>query len=183
MAFVVVYDANVLFPASVRDLLLEMAAGGVFRAHFSSQILNEVTESLSFRYPDVAQRDWENLASNMVTAVRGICVECDEALAGDHVLPDPDDQHVLALALQTGAQLIVTENATDFPESVLKPLGIESLNADQFVLNVATLDRRSVTSALEGVSARLKNPPLTAREILVRAGLHLSLAELTSDLT
>ncbi len=41
MAFVVVYDACVLYPAQVRDLLLRIAMTGVVRARWSDAILDE----------------------------------------------------------------------------------------------------------------------------------------------
>lgn len=46
MAFVVVYDACVLYPASVRDLLLRIASKGLVRARWSEQILDECFRSI-----------------------------------------------------------------------------------------------------------------------------------------
>jgi predicted nucleic acid-binding protein len=40
--FAVVFDANVLVPAPVRDLLLRVAEAGLVRAHMSDDILDEV---------------------------------------------------------------------------------------------------------------------------------------------
>jgi hypothetical protein len=42
------------------------------------------------------------------------------------VLPDPDDRHVLAVAIRSNASVIVTFNQSDFPAITLEPLGIEA---------------------------------------------------------
>ncbi len=41
MAFVIIYDACVLYPAPIRDLLLRIALSGLVRARWSDQILDE----------------------------------------------------------------------------------------------------------------------------------------------
>ncbi|HEX8106626.1 MAG TPA: hypothetical protein VF516_02810 [Kofleriaceae bacterium] len=41
MAFTVVYDACVLFPAPLRDLLMRVAHTGLVRARWSNAILDE----------------------------------------------------------------------------------------------------------------------------------------------
>ena len=44
--FVAVLDANVLYPFGVRDALLRFAEAGLYRAHWSAEILNEWTQNL-----------------------------------------------------------------------------------------------------------------------------------------
>jgi hypothetical protein len=46
MAFVVVYDACVLYPAPLRDLLLRLARKGLVRARWTDQILDECFRSI-----------------------------------------------------------------------------------------------------------------------------------------
>jgi hypothetical protein len=46
MAFVVIYDACVLYPAPLRDLLVRLGQSGVVRARWSSQILDECFQSV-----------------------------------------------------------------------------------------------------------------------------------------
>lgn len=41
MAFVVIYDACVLHPAPLRDLLIRVACSGIVRAHWTGEILDE----------------------------------------------------------------------------------------------------------------------------------------------
>jgi len=45
-SFTVVLDACVLYPAPLRDLLLSLAAAGIYRAKWSQQIHDEWTRSL-----------------------------------------------------------------------------------------------------------------------------------------
>jgi hypothetical protein len=44
--FIVLLDANVLFPFSLRDTLLRAAAAGFYQMRWSSRILDEVTRNL-----------------------------------------------------------------------------------------------------------------------------------------
>ena len=46
MAFVVVYDACVLYPAPLRDLLVRLGMTGLFRAKWTDQILDEVFRNI-----------------------------------------------------------------------------------------------------------------------------------------
>jgi len=51
----------------------------------------------------------------MDAAVPGALVSGYERHTGRLHLPDPDDRHVLAAAIEAEADLIVTFNAKDFP--------------------------------------------------------------------
>lgn len=53
MAFVVVYDACVLYPAAVRDLLIRIANTGVVRARWSDSILDECFRSIQKQQPHI----------------------------------------------------------------------------------------------------------------------------------
>ena len=46
MAFIVVYDACVLYPAPLRDLLIRIANAGIVQAKWSERILDECLPSL-----------------------------------------------------------------------------------------------------------------------------------------
>ena len=53
MAFVVIYDACVLYPAPLRDLLIRVAQTGVVRARWSNQILDECFRSILEQRPEL----------------------------------------------------------------------------------------------------------------------------------
>jgi len=53
MAFVVVYDANVLYPATLRDVLIRVAQTGLVQAKWTAEILDEVFRNLRRDRPDL----------------------------------------------------------------------------------------------------------------------------------
>lgn len=52
----------------------------------------------------------------------------------------PKDRHVLAAAVRTGAQTIVTFNLKDFPEASLTPWNVEAQSPDDFLVHQYHLD-------------------------------------------
>jgi hypothetical protein len=81
-------------------------------------------------------------------------------------LPDPKDRHVLAAAIQCHAGVIVTFNLVDFPASVLAPFGMTAQHPDEFIAHLFDLDPGCVLTAVHAMRQQLKNPPLTAEELL-----------------
>lgn len=55
MAVAAVLDANVLYPIALADLLLTTAGLGLYRAHWSPELLDEVGRNLATNRPDLAQ--------------------------------------------------------------------------------------------------------------------------------
>ena len=62
---------------------------------------------------------------------------------------DEKDRHVLAAAVRTKADAIVTSNGKDFPQRCLEPFGIEKLTPDTFLLHQWHLDRKLVERKLQ----------------------------------
>ena len=115
MAFVVLYDACVLYPAPLRDLLIRLANTGVVRARWSATILDECFRNILENRPDLKPESLERTRELMTQAVPDCMVTNFEGLIDALVLPDVDDRHVLAAAIRAGAQAIVTFNLADFP--------------------------------------------------------------------
>src|SRR3954462_6891521 len=132
MPFVVLYDANVLYPSTLRDLLLRIAQSGLVQAKWTEQILDETFGALKRERPELDQARLDRTRALMGTAVRDWKITDYEPLIDSLKLPDPDDRHVLAAAIRARAQVIVTSNLKDFPAADLAQWDIEPKSPDGF---------------------------------------------------
>lgn len=74
--FTVVYDACVLYPAPLRDLLMRLALSDRFRARWSDKIHDEWIRNLLKKKPDLDPRALEKTRQLMNDQVRD-CLEGD----------------------------------------------------------------------------------------------------------
>ena len=81
-------------------------------------------------------------------------------------LPDPDDRRVLAAAIRGNAELIVTYNLKDFPQSTLSHFNIEAQHPDIFVERLLNLNETLVCETIRQQRLDLKNPPMSVEELL-----------------
>jgi hypothetical protein len=139
MAFVVVYDACVLYPAPLRDLLMRVAHAGLVRARWTDKILDECFRNIAENRPELRPEALARTRQLMIAAVADCMVTDYEPLIAGLRLPDPDDRHVLAAAIRCAAQVIVTTNLSDFPFESLRPYHIEAQHPDDFVLGLVDL--------------------------------------------
>jgi hypothetical protein len=166
MAFVVLYDACVLFPAPLRDILLRIAVTGIVRARWTERILDECFRNISEQRPDLKPNALTRTRKLMNEAVPDCLVEGFEDLVEGLRLPDPNDRHVLAAAIRAGAQAIVTFNLRDFPRDHLAPFWVEAIHPDDFVVDLIDLAPGVVTNVVAEQAAALRNPPRTIAEML-----------------
>jgi predicted nucleic acid-binding protein len=179
--FAAVYDACVLFPAPLRDLLVRLARTGVFRARWTDEIHEEWIRNLLAKRSDLTAAQLDRTRSLMDAAVPDCLVRGYEPLVPGLQLPDADDRHVLAAAICSQAGAIVTYNIRDFPPEALAPYGIEVQHPDEFVRHLYDLAPGVVCQVVRELRADLKNPTMTAREVLdtfLRAGLATTVAAL-----
>ena len=132
MAFIEVYDACVLYPNLLRDVLIRLHLHGLVRAHWTDRILDEMFRNLAQNRPDLPADKLARTRKLMCDAIPDVLVEGYEPLEPAFDLPDPDDRHVLGAAVKAGAQVIVTENLRDFPDYGLSPWGVEAKSPDDF---------------------------------------------------
>jgi predicted nucleic acid-binding protein len=117
MAFVAVYDANVLYPNTLRDLLIRIAQlPHLVQAKWTEEILEEVAVALRKNLPDITAEKTDRLRERMNAAVRDCLVSGYAPLISDLELPDPGDRHVLAAAIKAKAQ-IIGRSSTHEPET------------------------------------------------------------------
>lgn len=102
----------------------------------------------------------------MNTAVPDSLVTGHDDLINSLQLPDPDDRHVLAVAIRSDADAIITFNQRDFTESELEKYDIYTEHPDEFVSNMIALYTPRVISTVREMRGRLKNPQVSVDEFL-----------------
>lgn len=163
---IAVLDANVLFPTVLREILTDVAASGLFRPVWSERILGEWTRAaakLGAIDADIANAE----AALLRERFPGAMTQGDEARAAGFDLPDPADLHVLAAALESGANIIVTMNLRDFPHRVMAAAGSRALHPDAFLTDLWAHHPEQVTAAVTA-----------AHEKAVRLGAEIELRAL-----
>lgn len=164
--FTAVYDACVLYPAPLRDFLMQLALTDLFRARWTDEIHNEWIGNVLKNRSDLTLEQLSRTKNLMNANVRDCVVTGYEAIISGLQLPDPGDRHVLAAAIRCNASVIVTFNLKDFPEQALAPYGVEAQHPDEFILHLLDLNPATICAAAERQRSSLKNPPKTVDEYL-----------------
>ena len=164
--FAVLYDACVLYPAPLRDLLMNIAITDMYRAKWTNEIHDEWITSILSNRSDLDRKFLERTRDRMNMSVRDCLVENYQFLIPTLTLPDSDDRHILAAAIHTNASVIVTYNLKDFPKKIISQHGIEAQHPDEFLMNLIDLSSETVCMAVNRHRTSLKNPPKTVEEYL-----------------
>ncbi|GAA6622646.1 PIN domain-containing protein [Scytonema sp. NUACC26] len=165
-SFRVVYDASVLYPAPLRDFLMELALSNLFAARWTEEIHDEWIRNVLKNRPDLTLERLTRTKNLMNAKVEGCLVTGYEVKIPELQLPDMDDCHVLAAAIHCDASYIVTFNLRDFRDTDLTPYGVQALHPDKFILHLLELDSMAVCQAAQRQRSRLKNPPKAVKEYL-----------------
>lgn len=174
MTVVAFLDANVLYPATLRSVMMELALAGAYRPLWTDRVHDEWTAALGRDRPDLSADRIARTRALMLAHVEDALVTGYEHLIATLTLPDPDDRHVLAAAAHGGASIIVTSNTKDFPATELLPYNILSMPPDDFICGLLADNPQAVVDALRADRASLRNPPMTSEGYLAaleRAGL------------
>ena len=133
---IAVYDANILYPAPLRDLFIRIAQAGLVLGRWTETIHDEWIRNVLKDNPHLSAERLARTRNLMNEAVRDCLVTGYEDLIASLSLPDPDDRHVLAAAIRAGAAVIVTYNLKDFPAETLARFDIEAQHPDDFLVGL-----------------------------------------------
>ncbi|MGI8562957.1 MAG: PIN domain-containing protein [Candidatus Dormibacter sp.] len=165
MAFSVVLDACVLYPLSLCDILLRLGERELYDLYWSERILEEVRRNL------VKNRLTEDQAARRIDAMRRTfpaAIVPEEAIARLEaaMVNEEKDRHVLAAAVESPAEAVITFNLDDFPEEACAPHGVEATHPDDFLLALCDFGPATVRTAIDAQVAALRNPPIPRSELL-----------------
>jgi hypothetical protein len=180
---VAIYDACVLYSAFLRDFLIRLAIHGrregLLRAKWTGRIHREWVRAVRRRRPDIERARLLETCRRMDEHVRGCRVSGYERWERRLILPDANDRHVLAAAIVSAADVIVTRDRKGFPDTVLSRFMVDAVHPDQFVLSLGGLSfklgvaeehRRSYTrpalSAEEYLASMRRNGLVQTAEVL-----------------
>ena len=163
---IAIYDANILYPAPLRDLLIRIAQSGLVLARWSETIHDEWTRNVLKANPHLSAERLARTRSLMNEAVRDCLVTGYKKLIATLSLPDPEDRHVLAAAICAKAAVIVTFNLKDFPAKTLARFNIKAQHPDAFLTDLLNQSAGMVCAAVKRQCESLRNPQRTIEELL-----------------
>lgn len=190
----VVADADTLFGATTRGLLIHLDYQGSIRLHWSPLILDELSRALvdTGRKPDAesARRHEQLMRAALPQAeIPTQRVQAQFASVA-RAMRSTKDTHVAACASailagdfypDTPVVSLVTRNIRDFGVRKLATLGIEVLRPDAFLQERFEQDPETVASAFAALRSTLRSAPAPERllerlaadgQVLTAAALH-----------
>ena len=169
----VLLDACVLYPTVMREVLLAVAAQGLYQPLWSARILEEWARAARKIGPE-----GETLARGDIALLRANWPKAEvlphPGLEARLWLPDEHDIHVLAAAIAGSADILLTVNAQDFPRNILAEEGLERRDPDGFLWQLWSDHPDAVAQAVHNVqktAETLSGQPQPLRKLLKKAHL------------
>jgi len=159
--FKVVLDACVLHLAPVRDILLNLAEQEIYTPKWSKIIEDEWLRNLLKNRPDLKEANLKRTISAMEREFTGANVTNFEHHIPTIQIPDPDDRHIVACAIQCKAEIIVTTNLKDFPTEELEKFDIIAQHPDDFICDLFKMDKNA---AIKALNVQLKFPKILPKQ-------------------
>ncbi|CUJ88754.1 hypothetical protein RUE5091_00761 [Ruegeria denitrificans] len=168
-----VLDTCVIYPTVMREMLLGAARLGHYTPIWSPRILEEWARAARKLGPEGEAQARAEIA---LTQAQWPKAECAANLGLEQRLwlPDSADIHVLATAVATSADTIVTVNAKDFPRNILSEEGLERRDPDGLLYSFWLDDPEGMTDVANRVLAeanRLSGDQWTLRALMKKARL------------
>ena len=162
--FTCVLDTYVIYPLWIRDLLLWFAHYDLFTPKWSQHIFDEWIEVMKRK--GVSEEEIAIRTSNVNRAFPEAMVINYEPLIKTLSLPDLKDKHILAAAIKTNANLIVTNNLKDFPKDYLAGFGLSVKDADDFLTDIIDLNHETSLKAFKDMVLNKKKPAYDDYQVL-----------------
>lgn len=161
---IAILDTNVLYPIEIRDILFWFAHYELFQPRWTHNIFNEWKSVMQRK--GIGDDEANKRIQKANRAFPNALVENHEILIPALSLPDPDDCHVLAAAIKSEAQIIVTNNIRDFTANILVEYSIKAQTPDDFLVGLIDLDTDTALQAFKSMVFNRKNPNLNENQVI-----------------
>ncbi|RLK10912.1 RSP_2648 family PIN domain-containing protein [Ruegeria conchae] len=168
-----VLDTCVIYPTVMREMLLGAAKLGHFTPVWSARILEEWARAARKLGPEgevQARAEIALVQANWPDAEHPAAPGAEQRLW----LPDAADIHVLATAVTSSSDAIVTVNAKDFPKNILAEEGLDRRDPDGLLHGFWLSDPEGmsqIATSVLSVANRLSGDNWTLRTLMKKARL------------
>jgi hypothetical protein len=151
----VLIDACVLVQSALRDTLLRLFERRLFLARWTDEIMDETVRTLQNKL-GLTPEQTGHLEEELRTHFPDAWVEPGYRELIPTLTNDAKDRHVLAAAMKSPCEVILTYNLKHFPEESLKPYGITAKHPDEFLVDLYYANGEMVIHELHQQGASLK---------------------------
>jgi hypothetical protein len=151
--FKVVLDACVLANYGVANLLLLLAEKPRLYLPFWSAAILEETWKTQTGYLGWPKRIADSFRSELTRQFPEALVEGSDYLI-ESCTNEAKDRHVLACAIHCKAEVVLTFNLRDFPETSLSPWRIAAKHPQDYLLTLFSLEPLQVMQQLGGIAQK-----------------------------
>jgi len=189
MAFepsVVIFDACILYPFHLRNIVVQIAVDRLVDARWTDEIHDEWIRNLVANRPAIPIERLQITRRLMNDALPGAMVTGYQRHILAVTLPDPDDRHVVAAGIASGATIILTWNLRDFPAREMKKHGLRTQTPDAFLVDLCDLAPDLIVASLANARRNLSKTRVSASDfinILKNQGLIQLSARIAGHLT
>jgi hypothetical protein len=159
-------DACVLYPFHLRNILVQASVDGLYEARWTDEIHDEWTRNLLANVPAIPPERLQITRRLMEAALPGARIDGYHHHIDKVALPDLDDRHIVAAALQARASRILTWNLRDFPVSALRNLGLVRQTPDVFLAELYEQTPQHIVASLANARRDLSKSGVTPRGFL-----------------
>ncbi|WP_405065460.1 PIN domain-containing protein [Kribbella sp. NBC_01510] len=156
-------DANVIRGQQTNDILLSLADNQVFEPRWTQQVIDEMRRN---RPPGLSEKAIDRRITMMNAAFEDAMTEAPPQELQDQMQADPKDKHVLAGAVASESDVLVTDNLKDFdpPSSGPNAMRVESLN--QFLSRKLEEDPERVQQGMQDMLRGYRRDPRTMSALI-----------------
>ncbi|GAA1579135.1 hypothetical protein GCM10009804_39530 [Kribbella hippodromi] len=156
-------DANVIRGQQTNDIMLSLADEGVFEPRWTQHVIDEMRRN---RPPGVSETAIDRRISLMNRAFEDAMTEVPPQQLQDQMQADPKDKHVLAGAVHSQSDVLVTNNLKDFDPPTTGPNAMRVESVNQFLSRKLEENPEQVRAGLQTMLDRSRRDPRTMSALI-----------------